>query len=201
MVTATGPAPKRQHWAGHDGDAESVATLLAAAASGDRRASRALIDRYAALVWSIAWSFRLNPADAADVTQIVWLRLLENLGRIRDPERLGSWIGSVARHECLRQRRRVEREVASADRFDLDGHGGGPDEGLLEVERVATVRRSFEALPPRWRDLMVALLDAPEASYEEVAAAVGMPVGSIGPTRQRCLDRLRDSPALLALAA
>lgn len=205
--SATGPSPspspcpnRRQPWSDAGGD--EIATTLAAAAAGDSRATGALIERYGPLVWSIAWSYRLGPADTADITQVVWLRLLENLVRIRRPERLGSWIGSVTRHECIRLRRRGEREVATADGFVLDGSSGDDlDEDLIDVERDTTVRQSLETLPARWRILMTALVDAPDASYEELAAAVGMPIGSIGPTRQRCLERLRDSPTLLALAA
>jgi RNA polymerase sigma factor (sigma-70 family) len=180
-----------------------MANLVAAAASGDRGAVSDLIQRHTALVWSIAWNYRLNPADAADVTQVVWLRLLENLGRIRQPDSLGAWLGSVTSHECLRLLRRRERELSTADDVDLDRgcFDQEIDDRLLGAERDATVRQAFAHLPVRGRRLLEALLDAPSASYQAVADAVGIPIGSIGPTRQRCLERLREAPELVGLAA
>jgi RNA polymerase sigma factor (sigma-70 family) len=175
---------------------------MAAAAAGDSRATEALVRRYSGLVWSIAWGYRLSAADAADVSQVVWMRLVENLDRIRQPDRLGAWLASVTRHECLRLLRRSEREVATDDDFELDvRHEDDVDRGLLREERAAALRQAFECLPPRWRRLLEVLLDAPSATYEQVAEAVGIPIGSIGPTRQRCLERLRGAPVLVELAA
>lgn len=190
----------------HRGGAEDrivVAALVSLAAKGDQRATEALIQRYSGLVWSIAWSYHLSGADAADVSQVVWLRLVENLGRIRQPDSLGAWLGSVTRHECLRLLRRSEREVAVADEFELDEHSDDDDVdfALLSRERDAALRQAFTCLPTRWRALLEMLMDAPSASYEEVAEIVGMPIGSIGPTRQRCLERLRGAPELMELAA
>jgi RNA polymerase sigma factor (sigma-70 family) len=182
---------------------DTVTALVTGAAGGNALATEALIQRYAGLVWSIAWSYRLSPADAADVSQVVWLRLVENIGRIRQPDAVGAWLASVARHECLRTLRRAEREVATADGLNVEERSddGDVDLGILEGERGVALRQAFEGLPPRWRALLEMLLDVPTASYEEVAAAVGMPIGSIGPTRQRCLERLRSSPALVELTA
>ena len=189
---------------GDDAEAAVTATaLVTGAAGGNARATEALIQRYGGLVWSITWSYRLSPADAADVSQVVWLRLVENIGRIRQPDSVGAWLASVTRHECLRTLRRAEREVVTADELNMDQRSddGDVDLGILSGERQAALRRAFTGLPPRWRALLEMLVDVPSASYEEVAAAVGMPVGSIGPTRQRCLERLRSSPALLELTA
>jgi len=202
MLAATRHRPQPDHRA----DSEEhgvVAALVAGAAAGDRRATEALIERYAGLVWSIAWNFRLSPADAADVSQVVWLRLVENIGRIRQPDSVGSWLASVTRHECLRVVRRAEREVTTAEDLDLDVRRADADldVGILRTEREAALRSAFACLPARWRSLIEMLMDAPSASYEEVAEAVGMPIGSIGPTRQRCLERLRSAPALIELAA
>jgi RNA polymerase sigma factor (sigma-70 family) len=181
----------------------TVASLVAGAAAGDRQATEALIERYSGLVWSIAWNYHLSAADAADVSQIVWLRLVENVGAIRQPESIGAWLGQVTRHECLRLLRRSGREVTTADDLDLDdrSHDDDVDLRLLRGERQAAVRQAFQCLPDRWRHLLEMLIDAPSASYEEVAEAVGMPIGSIGPTRQRCLERLRNAPVLVELAA
>ncbi len=188
---------------GRSEDRGVLRTLVAAAASGDLRATEALVQRYSGLVWSIAWSYHLSGADAADVTQVVWLRLVENIGRIREPASVGAWLASVTRHECLRLLRRDEREVTAWDSLDINECC--PDEDidleLLSQERDTVLRAAFDCLPPRWRSLLEVLMDAPSASYEEVAEAVGMPIGSIGPTRQRCLERLRSSAALLDLCA
>src|ERR1700722_4987880 len=101
-------------------DRRFVAMLVADAAAGESRATEALIQRYSGLVWSICWNYHLNGADAADVSQVVWMRLVENISRIRQPDSLGAWLSSVTRHECLRLLRRSEREFATADDFDLD---------------------------------------------------------------------------------
>ncbi|MDQ6614565.1 MAG: sigma-70 family RNA polymerase sigma factor [Actinomycetota bacterium] len=190
----------------HRGDLEDrrvVTTLVTAAAMGDNRATEALIERFSGLVWSIAWSYHLSGADAADVSQVVWLRLVENIRRIRQPGSVGAWLASVTRHECLRLLRRAEREVTTSDELDLDDRSSEDDIdlGLLSDERDAALRRAFEGLPPRWRSLLEVLMDAPLASYEEVAETVGMPIGSIGPTRQRCLERLRSAQVLVELTA
>ncbi len=180
-----------------------MAALVSLAAAGDQRAVEALIQRYSGLVWSIAWGYHLSGADAADVSQVVWLRLVENVGRIRQPASVGAWLASVTRHECLRLLRRSEREVIVFDDLDLDEKSGDHDIDfrLLSQERDAALRQAFSCLPPRWRMLLEVLMDAPSASYEQVAEAVGMPIGSIGPTRQRCLERLREAPELIELVA
>ena len=99
--------------------------LVRAAAEGDQQAWDALVDRFAGLVWAIARAHRLSPADAADVSQTTWLRLVEHLGRIRDPERVGAWLAATARHECLRVIRHAGRFVADGD-VDLDAVGTEP---------------------------------------------------------------------------
>lgn len=200
------PGNRRPHRLANRTDAEErcvVATLVTTAASGDGRAIEALVQRYSGLVWSIAWKYHLSATDAADVTQVVWLRLVENVAQIRQPDSIGAWLASVTRHECLRLLRRSDREVVTADELNLNesSNDGDVDLGILSTEREAVLREAFECLPPRWKSLLEVLMDAPSASYEEVAEAVGMPIGSIGPTRQRCLERLRIEPALVELAA
>jgi RNA polymerase sigma factor (sigma-70 family) len=184
-------------------DRIAVSTLVAAAAGGDRHATEALIVQFSGLVWSIAWGYHLSASDAADVSQVVWLRLVENVGRIRAPGSVGAWLASVTRHECLRLLRRRQREVSTAEEWELDERStlDDIDLALLSHERDAAIRQAFECLPPRWRTLLEVLMEAPLASYEEVAEALGMPIGSIGPTRQRCLERLRSAPQLIELTA
>lgn len=182
-------------------DRTLVVELVSVAASGDARAWNALVDRFAGLVWSIARAHHLGQADAADVSQVVWLRLVENLGRIREPGSVGAWIASVARHECLRVIRKAGREVpVVSDIFEVPGTDD-VDVALLIGEHGAALSRALDRLPSRCRTLMRVLMADPRPSYEEIAAALDIPIGSIGPTRQRCLDRLRACPELAAMRA
>lgn len=172
---------------------ESVTALLRAAEAGDQRAWDAIVDRFTGLLWSVARAHRLDPADAGDVVQTTWLRLVENLGRIQDPERLPGWLATTARHECLRTLRRSGREQAVGDDapFEQPDASGPLDARLLAEERDAQLWECFGALHGRCQQLLRVLMADPPPSYAEVAAALDMPVGSIGPTRGRCLDRLR----------
>lgn len=179
-----------------------AAGLVAAAAAGDQEAWNALVSRYAGLVWSVARSFRLDDADAGDVSQTCWLRLVEHLGRLRDPERVGAWLATTARNEALRILRRSGRQVPVGDSHELDledRDSSPPDRGLLTAERDAVLWQAFEALPERCRMLLRVLLADPPPSYDEVSAALDMPIGSIGPTRGRCLQRLRQHAELAGI--
>jgi RNA polymerase sigma factor (sigma-70 family) len=169
-------------------------TLLEAAARGDQAAWDALVDRYASLLWSIARAHRLSDADAADVVQTTWLKLVENFGRIRDPERLPGWLATTTKHECLRQIRRAGRERPTDDQAweSEPASGADVDAALLLDERDATLWRALGLLSDQCRRLLRVLMATPPPSYAEVAAALDMPIGSIGPTRQRCLGRLRE---------
>ncbi|MEV6828304.1 sigma-70 family RNA polymerase sigma factor [Amycolatopsis sp. NPDC051102] len=169
-------------------------TLLEAAARGDQAAWDALVDRYASLLWSIARAHRLSDADAADAVQTTWLKLVENLGRIKDPERLPGWLATTARHECLRQIRRACRERPTDDEVwqSEPAPGAAVDAALLLDERDATLWQALEKLSDQCRQLLRVLMATPPPSYAEVSAALDIPVGSIGPTRQRCLGRLRE---------
>lgn len=173
---------------------EDNGALLAAAARGDQAAWDVLVGRYNALLWSVARSFRMDPADAADAVQNAWLRLVEHLDRVSDPERLGSWLATTVRRECLQLLRRGAR----------DRYGGSPDvlaalpdpappldAGLLLDERDAALWRALGTLSERCRQLLRILMATPPPKYAEVAAVLGMAVGAIGPTRQRCLEQLR----------
>ncbi|MET8999528.1 sigma-70 family RNA polymerase sigma factor [Amycolatopsis sp. Hca4] len=169
-------------------------SLLEAAARGDQAAWDALVDRYASLLWSVARAHRLSDADAADVVQTTWLKLVENLGRIKDPERLPGWLGTTTRHECLRRLRHTDRERPTDDQVwqNEPSSGAGVDAALLLSERDAALWRALDKLSDQCRRLLRVLMATPPPSYAEVAEALDMPVGSIGPTRQRCLGRLRE---------
>ena len=171
------------------------AALLAAAAAGDSLAWNALVDRYHRLVWSVVRSLRVRDADAGDVVQTTWLKLVENLSRIGNPDALGSWLATTARRECLRilYRSTAARAVPTpAEQLDRVDAAPAVDAAVLADERNRVVWAAVGELGERCRQLLRLLMAADRPVYAEVAAAMNMPVGSIGPTRQRCLDRLRS---------
>lgn len=182
-----------------------VGGLVVAAAGGDKDAWQALVARFSGLIWSITRAYRLSNADAADVFQTTWLRLAEHIGRIEDPRRVGAWLATAARRECLQNLRTAGRALPSDDmsRFESIRADDNPtEEAILAAEReredsrrTAAVWRAFERLPARCRELLRVLMASPPPSYAEVAAALGLPVGSIGPTRARCLRKLRTELA------
>ena len=174
---------------------DSTAGLLAAAAVGDQRAWNALVERYNGLAWSIARGYRLSGDDAADVVQAAWVKLVEHIDRIEDPERLASWLATTVRRECLQVIRRTARQRRAPDCEPLEqlpDTGPELDESLLVEERDAALWRTLAALSERCQLLLRVLMASPPPAYAEVAAALDMPVGSIGPTRRRCLERLRE---------
>ena len=138
--------------------------------------------------------FKLVESDAADVAQATWLRLLEHIDRLEYPDRVGSWLAVTARHECLRSLAARKKVVLVHDDVDLKGdvaHEPDMDERLLADERAQAVRDAISRLPRRWQRLVELLMADPPASYAEISEQLGLPVGSIGPTRGRCLARLR----------
>lgn len=168
--------------------------LLHKAANGDPAAWQGLVDKYGRLIWSITRDFKLLESDAADVFQTTWMRLIEHIDRIDHPDRVGSWLAATARNECLRSLAAHKRVVLALgdDSFDVPAvHEPEIDEALLAAERAAVVREAMTQLPRRWQRLMEMLMSDPPASYAEISDQLGLPVGSIGPTRGRCLARLR----------
>ena len=171
-----------------------VARLVRCAAEGDRRAWERLVDQYARLIWSITGDFKLMESDAADVAQTTWLRLLEHIDRIDHPDRVGSWLAATARNECLRSLAARKKVVLGNDDANLDSaiaHEPEIDARLLADERARVLRDALTHLPRRWQRLVELLIADPPASYAEISDQLGLPVGSIGPTRKRCLARLR----------
>jgi RNA polymerase sigma factor (sigma-70 family) len=171
-----------------------VAQLVRCAAAGDLQAWERLVDQFARLIWSITVEFKLGESDAADVAQTTWLRLLEHIDRLEYPERVGSWLAATARHECLRCVAARKRVVLGHDDSDLTSalvHGPEIDERLLADERAQVVREALSSLPGRWQRLLELLMADPPASYAEISDQLGLPIGSIGPTRGRCLAQLR----------
>lgn len=182
-----------------------VAELVRAAGEGSQRAWDELVDRYSGLVWAVCRAHRLSDADAADVSQTAWLRLVEHLGRVRDPERVGAWLATTTRHECLRVLRRSGRQVPTADEGDLDRSVEDAVDtavdALVAGKRADVVRRALDTASERCRALLRLLLADPPPSYEEIGAALDMPIGSIGPTRARCLERLRATMTAAGITA
>jgi len=151
------------------------------------------------MVWSICTRFQLSRSDIEDVGQTVWLRLVEQLGNLREPAALPGWLATTTHHECLR----VVRAHGKHDQ-----RGGLPDEiapptdsamieqEVLIAERDAALRSAFAMLPLRCRHLLSMLISEPPHSYQEISRVLEIPIGSIGPQRARCLQRLRSSGSL-----
>ena len=167
--------------------------LLALAEPGPARQSAwaELVAAHSARLYAVARSYRLDERTAEDLVQVAWLRLLERVQQVRDPDALGAWLCTIVRNEALRLITR-RREVQSP--LDLDGvasAGGDAASRLIDEERALTVRRAFDRLGEDCRRLLRLSLGDPPLSYDEIAAAVGRPRGSLGPSRRRCLDQMR----------
>lgn len=171
---------------------QPVADLITAASSGDNNAWDALVERYGRLVWAVVRSFRLDDASAADVSQTVWLRLVENLEKIRDPERLPSWLATTARREALRVSKAQRRQIPTEFEYDVEDVSVAPvDERLIDAEDHEVLAAAFSQLDDECAQLLRLLTTDPPLDYATIAEIIDRPVGSIGPTRGRCLDRLR----------
>jgi RNA polymerase sigma factor (sigma-70 family) len=199
MMTAYATAPSDQARARDD---LMVIDLVARARKRDMQAWDALVERYAPLIWSVCRRHRLGEVDADDVAQSVWLHLVDQLDKVRYPAALPGWIATTARRECLRVLRAAQGPLAgySLDTEILpDEQAGTVDTGLLAAERHAALREAFGALPPGGQQLITMLIADPPLPYTEISARLGIPVGSIGPNRRRCVDKLRRYPAIAAL--
>jgi RNA polymerase sigma factor (sigma-70 family) len=177
----------------------NVSALLTAAAEGDRAAWNALVERFTPLVWATVRGHRLGDADAADVVQTTWLRLVEHLGRIQEPERVGAWLATTARRESLRVIAAGGRVSPTDALDDMPDAASGPAEAVVRKDRDALLRKALGALGDRCRTLLRMLATEPPPSYDEISAILDMPVGSIGPTRGRCLARLRTELEALGI--
>jgi RNA polymerase sigma factor (sigma-70 family) len=187
-------APGRQPTAvGPTSPSVDPGAWVRAAAAGDGAAWHRLVDQYDGLVWAVARSFRLSASDAADVVQTTWLRLVEHLDRIEQAERVSAWLVTTARRECLALLRRQTHQAQAplGDVELIDDKAPGLDQGLLAGERDRAVWAAFARLSERCQRLLRVLVADPAPSYEDVGLALDMPVGSIGPTRSRCLEQLR----------
>jgi RNA polymerase sigma factor (sigma-70 family) len=182
------------------GDDQVIAGLVARARNGEQQAWDALVERYAPLIWSICRRHRLSDADAGDAGQRVWLQLVDHLDKIRDPAALPGWLATTARRECTRVQRGAYAAGHGLDAGTTAGHQGQTaEEQLLAAERHAALREAFARLPPCCQRLITLLIQDRPVPYATISARLNIPIGSIGPNRRHCLDRLRRDPAIAAL--
>ncbi|WP_236790946.1 RNA polymerase sigma factor [Amycolatopsis sp. GM8] len=180
-------------------DDPGVVDLVLRARDGDDKAWDGIVERYAPLIWSVCRRYGLGGSDADDIAGSVWLRLVEHLATLQEPAALAGWLARVAQRECL-QALRIRKRTVAVDDPEPDSGPLGLDGDLLVAERRHALRTAFAELPVRCRELLGLLFAEPPVPYLEIAAALGLPVGAIGPNRRRCLDRLRRSPVLAAFA-
>ncbi len=195
-----GPSPGRPlpSWQGRPRPGtDDLTELVHAAAAGEQWAWDTLVDRFSGLLWAIARRYWLAEADAADACQMTWLKLLEHIGSIKDPARLPGWMSTTCHRECLAVLRRAGRTVPVSDESFLDARAGRAEpteQAILVAEGYQLLWEAFEQLNERCRRVLRVLVAEAEdrpPSYHAAAASLGMPIGSLGPTRARCLARLR----------
>jgi len=178
-----------------------VVDLVIRARNGDKRAWDALVEQYAPLIWSICRRYRLSRADAEHVGQSVWLLLVDQLGKVRDPAALPRWLAAITRRECRRVLRAAHGPHTVGYGLDADNLAEqvGAEQELLEAERHAALREAFAHLPPDGQRLIALLIADPPPPYTEIGVRLGIPTGSISPNRSRCLAKMRRYPAIAAL--
>jgi RNA polymerase sigma factor (sigma-70 family) len=184
-------------------DDPTVVALVKRAAGSDPAAWEEIVERYGPLVWSICTRFQLSNHDREDVGQNVWLLLVEQLGKLREPAALPGWLATTTHRECLRvvtASRKSERLGTGLDDALQFVDNTIIDEEILMAERNAALRAAFAELPPKCQRLLAMLTSDPPSSYAEISATLQIPVGSIGPKRARCLERLRKSSVLFGLS-
>jgi RNA polymerase sigma factor (sigma-70 family) len=174
---------------------DDVPTLVHRAAAGEERAWTLLVQRFDATIRSVARGYRLNDADRDEVAQRTWLALVRHIAQVRDQAALAGWLVTTARRECLKVLGASERTLPIDDTVVEASATDEPlEERLLAQERHDALHRALADVPEHQRRLMRLLLN--EADYDEVSATLGIPKGSIGPTRGRCIARLRQHSAL-----
>jgi RNA polymerase sigma factor (sigma-70 family) len=179
---------------------DDVGALVRHAAGGDERAWTLLVRRFEATIHALARRHGLSPADREEVAQRTWLALFRYIDRLGDHPAIAGWILTTARHECLRILRVARRELPSEEPFAGREPASEPVEaGLIEAERRNALRRALSTVPEHERRLMRLLMREPAPSYAEVCAELGIPKGSIGPTRGRCVARLRGDQHLASV--
>lgn len=185
-------------------DDPSVIALVERAVNSDQNAWNDIVERYAPLVWSICVRYRLNDPDIEDVGQTVWLLLVEHLGKLREPAALPGWLVTTTHRECQRALTAARKAEDAATKLE-DGlvvvDGAVIEQEILTAERNAALRLALRELPPRCQQLLAMLISDPPRPYAEISATLQIPIGSIGPQRARCLERLRRTAALAGFDA
>lgn len=188
----------------HMNGTPEVSRLVRESLDGDPAAWKELVHRYAPLVMAVTRNHRLSAADAQDVSQTVWLRLVEHLAKLRTPEALPGWIARTAERECRRCvhcGRRIVPVDPQSDNARERQAAPELDVGILRAELRQALRDGMSELPARDQRLLRLRAADPPKSYQEISELTGMPIGSIGPTLQRCVQRLRQSSAMRAYLA
>jgi len=182
-------------------DDQLVIHLVIRARGGDKRAWDVLVERYAPLIWSICRQYRLGRDDADDIGQSVWMHLVDQLDKIRNPAALAGWLATTTRRECGRLVRAAHAPgvVVCDTEIIPDERVKAVEQELLAAERHAALREAFTCLPPQGQRLIAMLIADPPVAYAEISARLSIPIGSIGPTRSRYLDKMRRHPAVAAL--
>ena len=182
-------------------EAATTADLMRGVATGDCHAWEELVGRYTGMLYAIARSYGLDAATSGDVVQTTWLRLVEHLGTLRDPGAVGGWLATTARRQCLVLVRTRPREllVEQADELYALDNDHSPEGEVEARDRDARVRAAFHRLPVKDRQLLACLMISARCSYADASVRLGMPVGSIGPTRARSLQRLRRELAAVGI--
>ena len=179
-----------------------IAAVARGAADGDGRSWAELVRTFDPTLRAVARGFRLGRTDVDDVLQDVWLRAFRALGTLQEPAAVGGWLVVMTRRESLRTLQRCVNELVTDDHAQFDRPVfTTPETELLARERAAALRAAIAALPPHQRRVIGTMLAVPGASYEQVADALDVPVGSLGPTRGRALLRLRRDSGLLCEAS
>jgi RNA polymerase sigma factor (sigma-70 family) len=179
-----------------------LARLLSAARAGREDALGQIVDELSPLLWQLARSAGLGQAEAEDVLQTVWMRLITHLDGIHDSTALTSWLATTTKREAWRVRAAARRQLPSdQDLFtELPDEGPGSEEQVILDDERRALWVAIGQLSRRCQELLRIIAFAPRPDYAAVATALGMPVGSIGPTRGRCLAKLRallaDGPAV-----
>jgi RNA polymerase sigma factor (sigma-70 family) len=171
----------------------SDAELLHAVRERQQEAWEALVGRHNRRLWALARAEGLSSTSASDAVQTTWLALLDNIDRIRKPDALAIWLTQVVKHEAMRLSKQLKRVESLDDGMAdvADRSAPAVDQGLLRGERLQDLRRAFARLSATCQKLLRLLFSDADLSYAEIAAALGRPIGAIGPSRARCLAELR----------
>lgn len=180
---------------GEDDHRARIASLVHDAKQGRREAVGELVSELSPLLWQVARASGLSSSDAEDVLQSVWLRLLAHLDGIRTPGSLTSWLITATRREAWRVRAadRRQKPVDQEWLTAIPDAGADSEQCLIMKDEQRELWEALDSLPGRCQKLLRIVAFVPRPDYDDIAARLGMPRGSVGPTRGRCLDKLRSA--------